>query len=153
VVQPPKGYERESLRKYNAFTPLNHLVDAVAPESETARQFNELAKQIAAGQATPEQWQQAREWLTLWRDNDAKLQPTLTKSDLTVELVPVSHSLAQAATMGLQALDALQNHRVVSADLQQQNLAWLKTAAKPQAVVVDMVVPSVELLVQAAKTQ
>ena len=153
VVQPPKGYERESLRKYNAFTPLNHLVDAVPPESETARQFNELAKQIAAGQATPEQWQQAREWLTLWRDNDAKLQPTLTKSDLTVELVPVSHSLAQAATMGLQALDALQNHRVVSADLQQQNLAWLKTAAKPQAVVVDMVVPSVELLVQATKTQ
>ena len=153
VVQPPKGYERESLRKYNAFTPLNHLVDAVPPESETARQFNELAKQIAAGQATPEQWQQAREWLTLWRDNDAKLQPTLTKSDLTVELVPVSHTLAQAATMGLQALDALQNHRVVSADLQQQNLAWLKTAAKPQAVVVDMVVPSVELLVQATKTQ
>ena len=153
VVQPPRGYERESLRKYNAFTPLNHLVDAVPPESETARQFNELAKQIAAGQATPEQWQQAREWLTLWRDNDAKLQPTLTKSDLTVELVPVSHSLAQAATMGLQALDALQNHRVVSADLQQQNLAWLKTAAKPQAVVVDMVVPSVELLVQATKTQ
>ncbi len=153
VVQPPRGYERESLRKYNAFTPLNHLVDAVPPESETARQFNELAKQIAAGQATPEQWQQAREWLTLWRDNDAKLQPTLTKSDLTVELVPVSHSLAQAATIGLQALDALQNHRVVSADLQQQNLAWLKTAAKPQAVVVDMVVPSVELLVQATKTQ
>ena len=153
VVQPPKGYERESLRKYNAFTPLNHLVDAVPPESETARQFNELAKQIAAGQATPEQWQQAREWLTLWRDNDAKLQPTLTKSDLTVELVPVSHTLAQAATIGLQALDALQNHRVVSADLQQQNLAWLKTAAKPQAVVVDMVVPSVELLVQATKTQ
>jgi hexosaminidase len=153
VVQPPRGYERESLRKYNAFTPLNHLVDAVPPESETARQFNELAKQIAGGQATPEQWQQAREWLTLWRDNDAKLQPTLTQSDLTVELVPVSHTLAQAATIGLQALDALQNHRALSADLQQQNLACLKTAAKPQAVVVDMVVPSVELLVRATKTQ
>lgn len=153
VVQPPLGYERESLRKYNAFTPLNHLVDAVPPESETARQFNEIAKLIASGQGTPEQWQQAREWLTLWRDNDAKLQPMLAKSDLTVELVPVSHTLAQAATMGLQALDDLQNHRAVSADLHQQNLAWLKTAAIPQAVVVDMVVPSVELLVQATKTQ
>ena len=153
VVQPPLDYQREDLRKYNAFTPLNHLVDAVAPESETARQFNDLAKQIASGQATPEQWQQARGWLVLWRDNDTKLQPTLVKSDLTVELIPVSHTLANAATMGLQALDALQNHRVVSADLRQQNLAWLKTAAKPQAALVDMVVPSVELLVEATKTQ
>ena len=153
VVQPPKGYERESLGKYNAFTPLNHLVDAVPPESETARQFNELAKLVASGRATPEQWQQAREWLTLWRDNDAKLQPTLAKSDITMELIPVSHTLAQAAAVGLQALDALQNHRVISADLRQQNLAWLKTAAKPRAVVVDMVVPSVELLVEATKTQ
>jgi len=153
VVQPPKGYARESLRKYNAFTPLNHLVDAVPPESETARQFNDLAKLIASGQATPEQIEQARQWLVQWRDNDAKLQPQLLKSDITAELVPVSHTLAQAATMGLQALDSLQNHRAVSSDLQQQNLAWLKKAEKPQAVVLDMVVPSVELLVQAAKTQ
>jgi hexosaminidase len=153
VVQPPKGYARESLRKYNAFTPLNHLVDAVPPESETARRFNDLAKLIASGQATPEQIEQARQWLVLWRDNDAKLQPQLLKSDITAELVPVSHTLAQAATMGLQALDSLQNHRVVSSDLQQQNLAWLKKAEKPQAVVLDMVVPSIELLVQATKTQ
>lgn len=156
VMQPPVGYKRYDLEggpSYTTFTPLNRLIDAVSPESETARQFNNLAKQIAWGQATPEQWQQAREWLTLWRDNDAKLQPLLVKSDLTVELVPVSHTLAQAATMGLQALDDLQNHRVVSTDMQQQNLAWLKTAANPQAVLVDMVVPSVELLVQATKTQ
>jgi hexosaminidase len=156
VMQPPVGYKRYDLEggpSYTTFTPLNRLIDAVSPESETARQFNDLAKQIASGQATPEQWQQAREWLTLWRDNDAKLQPLLARSDLTVELVPVSHTLAQAATMGLQALDDLQNHRVVSTDVQQQNLAWLKAAANPQAVLVDMVVPSVELLVQATKTQ
>jgi hexosaminidase len=153
VVQPPLDYEREGLRKYNTFTPLNRLVDAVPPESETARQFNEIAKQIASGNATPEQIEQARQWLVLWRDNDAKLQPLLVKSDLTVDLVPVSHNLAQAATLGLQALDDLQNHRVVDAATRQQNLAWLKTAEKPQAVVVDMVVPSVELLVQATKVQ
>ncbi|MHB1936021.1 MAG: family 20 glycosylhydrolase [Acidobacteriaceae bacterium] len=153
VVQPPLGYERESLRKYNAFTPLNRLVDAVPPESETARQFNDLAKLIASGKATPEQFDQAKTWLVLWRDNDAKLQPLLVKSDLTVDLVPVSRSLAQVATMGLQALDDLQNNRVVGADTRQQNLASLKIAEKPQAVVVDMVVPSVELLVQATKAQ
>ncbi len=153
VVQPPQGYERESLRSYNSFTPLNRLVDAVPPESETARKFNDLAKLIASGQATPEQWQEARQWLTLWRDNDAKLQPLLGKSDLTMDLVPVSHTLAQAATLGLQALDDLENNRIVNAGTREQNLASLKTAEKPQAVVVDMVVPSVELLLQATKTQ
>jgi hexosaminidase len=153
VVQPPQGYERESLRSYNSFTPLNRLVDAVPPESETARKFNDLAKVIASGKATPEQWQQARQWLTLWRDNDAKLQPLLGNSDLTADLVPVSRTLAQVATLGLQALDDLENNRTVSADTRQQNLSLLKTAKKPQAVVVDMVVPSVELLVQATKSQ
>ena len=153
VVQPPLGYERESLAKYNTFTPLNRLADAVPPESETARKFNDLARQIASGKATPEQFQQAKQWLILWRDNDAKLQPLLVKSDLTADLAPVSHTLAQVATVGLQALDDLENNRVVSADKRQQNLASLKIAEKPQAVVVDMVVPSVELLVEATKTQ
>ncbi len=153
VVQPPLGYERESLAKYNTFTPLNRLADAVPPESETARKFNDLARQIAFGKATPEQFQQAKQWLILWRDNDAKLQPLLVKSDLTADLAPVSHILAQVATVGLQALDDLENNRVVSADKRQQNLASLKIAEKPQAVVVDMVVPSVELLVEATKTQ
>ena len=45
--------------------------------ANTARQFSELVKLIVAGKASPEQWQQARAWLVLWRDNDAKLQPSL----------------------------------------------------------------------------
>ncbi|MGC2401083.1 MAG: family 20 glycosylhydrolase, partial [Acidobacteriaceae bacterium] len=81
VVQPPKGYVREELRTYTTFTPLNRLVDAVPPESETAREFNEIAGRIALGKATPQDWQQARQWLVLWRDNDARLQPLLRRSD------------------------------------------------------------------------
>jgi len=156
VMQPPVGYKRYDLEdgpSYTTFTPLNRLVDAVSPESETARQFNELAKLIASGQATPEQWRQAREWLTLWRDNDAKLQPMLVQSSVTEELVPLSQGLNQVAVIGLQALDDLENNRAVDANTRSQNLTLLKTAAKPQAVLIDMVVPSVELLVEATKTQ
>ena len=156
VMQPPVGYKRYDLEdgpSYTTFTPLNRLVDAVSPESETARQFNELAKLIASGQATPEQWRQAREWLTLWRDNDAKLQPMLVQSSVTEELVPLSQGLNQVAVIGLQALDDLENNRAVDANTRSQNLSVLKTAAQPQAVLVDMVVPSVELLVEATKTQ
>lgn len=150
VVQPPQGYVREHLKTYNTSTPLNRLVDAVPPESNTAREFNELSKLIVAGKATPQQWQEARNRLVLWRDNDAKLQPLLGQSELTIELIPLSQSLSQVATIGLAALDDLQNRRAASSEAVQKNLEFLKIAEKPQAVLLDMVAPSAELLVQAA---
>jgi hexosaminidase len=153
VVQPPEGYTREELKEYHTFTPLNRLVDAVPPESDTARKFNDLAKLIAAGKASPLQWQEARKWLVLWRDNDARLQPLLEKSEITAELVPVSHGLSQVAAMGLQALDDLQNHHVADIASLQKNMQLLEAAKKPQAILLDMVAPSVQLLVQATGAQ
>jgi hexosaminidase len=149
VVQPPEGYEREELRQYDATTPLNRLVDAVPPESETARRFGDLTKEILAGKASPEQWQEARDWLVMWRYNDAKLQPLLENSDLTAELVPLSHTLSQVAAIGLQALDELRDHHAQDAATLQNNMQILKAAEKPEAVLRDLVVPSVESLEQA----
>src|SRR5258708_39432863 len=74
VVQPPRLYERQQLRTFTDSTPLNHLDDAVPPESDTAREFNDIAKRIALGKANPQEWQQARQWLVLWRDNNAARQ-------------------------------------------------------------------------------
>jgi hexosaminidase len=153
IVQPPEGYRREELKDYQSFTPLNRLVDAVPPESETARKFSDLAKLIAAGKASPQQWQEAKDWLVLWRDNDARLQPLLERSELTAELIPVSHTLSQVAAIGLQALDDLQKHRLADAATLQKNIELLKAAEQPQAVLLDMVVPAAELLVQASGVQ
>jgi hexosaminidase len=61
VMQPPKGYERQQLRNFGDFTPLNRLDDAVPPESETARVFDGIARRIVGGKATPEDWQQAQQ--------------------------------------------------------------------------------------------
>ena len=153
VVQPPRLYERQQLRTFTDFTPLNHLDDAVPPESDTAREFNELSKRIASGKATPQDWQQARQWLVLWRDNDARLQPLLRRSHLTQELAPLSHNLSEVAEIGLRALDDLQESRLISAAVREQSIELLKLSARPQAVLLLMVVPSVELLVQATRTQ
>jgi hexosaminidase len=153
VVQPPQGYTRGELKEYHTFTPLNRLVDAVPPESETARKFSDLAKLIAAGKASPAQWQEARKWLVLWRDNGARLQPLLEWSEITAELAPLSRSLSQVAAMGLQAVDDLENHHVAEAAALQKNLQLLEAAKKPQAVLLDMVAPSVELLVRATLNQ
>ena len=150
AVQPPEEYQREELRQYDSTSPLNRLIDAVPPESDVARRFAELSKAIGAGSATPEQWSEAREWLTLWRDNDAKLQPQLPKSNLTAELAPVSKTLADVATIGLADLDALENHHPLDAAASQADLQALKEAEKPQAVLRDMIVAPVEALTQAA---
>ncbi len=153
VVQPPRGYARGEMRDYTSQTPLNHLVDAVSPESETGREFNVMCGHIAAGSASPAELQKAREWLTLWRDNDARLQPTLGQSEITQELAPVSASLKQTAEIGLRALDLLQQTQTAaSASAQAKDIAVLAEAKKPQAVLMQMVAPGVELLVKAEKT-
>jgi hexosaminidase len=153
VVQPPRDYTREGLKPYDAFSPLNRLVDTVPPESDRAREFNELAARIATGKADPEDWQKARQWLVLWRDNDAALQPSLAKSELTAELVPLSHNLSQTATIGLLALDTLQNNAPVSDETKKKQLSELKELEKPEAVLVSRIVQGVELLVQAVRTR
>src|SRR5258708_25511033 len=86
VVQPPRLYERQELRTFTDFTPLNRLDDAVPPESETARKFNEIAKRIALGQADPQEWQRARQWLVLWRDNTAHHPTLLDRSTTPLDL-------------------------------------------------------------------
>jgi hexosaminidase len=151
VVEPPKGYARGGMRDYTSLTPLNRLVDAISPESDTARIFREICNRIVAGNATPQDWQQAHDWLAQWRDNDAELKPSLAHSDLTAELVPVSQSLHEVGEIGLQALDALQKGEAISADAQKQNLATIAGAEKPQAALLLMVAPSVELLVKSVK--
>jgi hexosaminidase len=152
VVQPPRLYQRQELRTFTDFTPLNRLDDAVPPESDTAREFDDIVKRIVSGKATPEDWQQARQWLVLWRDNDAKLQPLLRRSFLTQDLALVSQNLAKVGEIGLQALDDLHENRLVKAEVRQQNIEFLKSSAKPQAVLLLMAAPPVELLVQATRT-
>ena len=70
----------------------------------------------------------------------------LTESDLTSELVPLSHNLSETAEIGLLALDALEKHSPEAPETKAEQVAKLKEFAKPQAVLLNMVVPGVELL-------
>jgi hexosaminidase len=149
VVQPPRNYAREQLRDYDAFSPLNRLIDAIPPESDTARQFLDIVNRIVTGRATQEDWEQAQEWLVLWRDNDTQLQPLLARSELTQELEPVSTSLHQVSQAGLDAIGYLREHKSAPADWRTRQLVMLKTAEKPQAVLLNMIAPAVTKLVQA----
>ncbi|MGC2402997.1 MAG: family 20 glycosylhydrolase [Acidobacteriaceae bacterium] len=151
VMQPPRLYVREQLHEWDAFSPLNRLVDAVPPESETARLFLDMVNRIVTGKATGEDWDQAQLWLMLWRDNDAQLQPLLPQSELTSDLAPVSTNLHHVAQTGLDAIGYLRDHHTAPPEWKTRQLAFLKRTEKPQAVLVDMIVPPVEKLVQATK--
>jgi hexosaminidase len=153
VVQPPRDYAREDLKQYDVFSPLNRLVDTVPPESDTAREFKQIVARISAGKTVPGDWERARQWLVLWKDNDAVLQPSLVRSSLTAELEPLSRNLSKTAAIGLVALDSLQNGLPVATETQKEQMSQLKDLEKPEAVLIDMVVPSVEVLVKAAKTK
>jgi hexosaminidase len=152
VMQPPRNYAREQLHDYDAFSPLNHMIDAVPPESDTARQFLDMVNRIVAGKASREDWDQAQEWLVLWRDNDAQLQPLLPKSELTKELAPVSMNLHHVSQAGLDAIGYLREHHHAPLAWKTREVAFLKQSEKPQAVLLNMVAPAVLKLVQATTT-
>lgn len=151
VVEPPKEYTRESLAKYGSYSPLNKLVDAVPAESDTAREFNELAARIAAGKASREDFEQAERWLQIWRDNNAVLQPLLTGSSVTKDLAPMSVNLKETATIGFEALSRIEQHHPFSTSEEEKQVAALDRLKAPEAVLIDAVVPGVALLVQKAR--
>ncbi len=150
VLEPPKGYQRHRLDKLNTDSAFNRLVDALPPESNTARDFSRLTDRILAHTATVEEKAQARALLTTWRDNNTKLQTTLQDSFLARELAPVSTSVSTLATAGLEALDALDSGRTLQPDRVGLALTAIPQPKKPAASVVIMIAEPIQQLVKAA---
>jgi hexosaminidase len=141
VLEPATFGQRIRTHKYTQRTPLNRLVDAARPESETARDFAALVDRMDRVQL--------RIWLTRWRDNDARLRPTLEKSALLAEDIPVSEALRRASAIGLQALDYMErNERPPDAWIAEQR-AFLEALRKPEAELRIAIVPSIEKLIAA----
>jgi hexosaminidase len=153
VVEPVKDYNRwdDSKGPIDFHAPLTRMIDAVYPESETAREFNSLVKQFAqSGFKDHAAEAQIRTWLTLWRENDAKLHPLLEQSALLQEDNPVSQNLAMLGAAGLQALDYL-DKGLAEPDLwKTQQMAVIEQAKKPVAGLLLMVVAPVQQLVEAS---
>jgi hexosaminidase len=152
VLEPVKEYGREAYHPYDSFTPLNRLVDAVPPESDTAREFAALVSTWLR-QPDPTSADTVKKLLLQWRDNDAELAPVLESNSLLKEIVPLSQTLRSAADTGLQAVDFLSHGGGAPAAWREQQLAMLKTAEKPQAELLNMIIPSVEKLVAATTPQ
>ena len=155
VLEPVKDYTREETAPAPATSasPLNRVVDAVRPESATARQFAEAVNELAGGAARPGTEARIRESLKRWRNNQAELQPQFGKSLLLKEVAPVSQNLSALGGAGLTALDYLDRGEPAPPAWVTAQLALVEQAKKAQAQLLIMVAPSVEKLIQASAGQ
>ena len=145
VVEPVKDYAREAAHPYDAFTPLNRLIDAARPDSDVVRRFAALVDR-----GSPEDLPKIREYLTLWRDNRARLAPVLANSALLAEDAELSANLAAIATAGLEALDRLEG-APRTPDWFAAQQALLDRAKEARAELLLSVEPSIRKLIEAAR--
>jgi hypothetical protein len=154
VVEPVKDYSRWSSEEKGPIdfhAPLTRLIDAVYPESQTARKFSNLVQQfVQSGAKDQAAASQIRAQLTLWRDNDAKLRPLLQESSLLQEATPLSQNLAMLGAAGLQALDYLDRGQPEPELWRTQQMAVIDQSKKPVAGLSLMVAAPIQQLVEAS---
>jgi hexosaminidase len=150
VLEPVKAYAREALATPEAtsLTPLNRVIDAARPESETAREFSALIDRFVAGALKPGMEAEIRATLTRWRDNDENFEIAAQRSSLMQEVVPLSQGLSTTSAAGLKALDFLDRGEKASQDWKTQQLALMQQAFQPKGQVILMVVPAIQKLIQ-----
>jgi hexosaminidase len=151
VVEPVKYYARGEVRSYRSDTPLDRLVDAARPESESARRFRRHVDLYLKNGPDAAQSGELRSALTRWRDNHAVLEPILDRSPRAAEARVHSRDLMAVSRRGLEALDHLATGHSAPAAWSEEAKSDLAGAQKPSASELELaVVPAVRKLVLAA---
>jgi len=152
VLEPVKDYTREETAPASATSllPLNRVVDAVRPESATARQFADAVNDLVGNAAKPGSEARMKDILKRWRDNQAELQPQVEKSLLLKEVAPLSQNLSALGAAGLAALYYIDRGQAAPPEWVTQQTAVIEQARKAQAQLLITVTPSVEKLIQAS---
>jgi hexosaminidase len=155
VVEPVKDYDREKLApaEPTSATPLNRVVDAVPLESDTARRFVELVdKYVAASCHDAEMEARLRSQLTIWRDNDARLEPLAQRSFLVKDVAQTSQDLSALGATGLAALDFIAKGGGAPDSWKAEQTSAIQQIQKPKAQLLLMPATAVQKLVDAAAT-
>jgi hexosaminidase len=150
VVEPLGIDQRQSARQYSHVIPLNRLVDAAQPESESVRLLEEAVHRFVADPGGHRQEaEEIRLAMSQWSANDRRLRPLLAGSVLLEEVVPLSEDLSKVGSIGLRALQYLESGEAPPANwLAEQKLA-LKKIEEPKAEVMLAAVRPVKALLEA----
>jgi hexosaminidase len=153
VVEPVKDYARSDSLKgpIDFHTPLIRMVDAVYPESDTARSFSDLVQNyIRSGSKDKAAASLIRSSLKTWQDNDSGLHPLLEQSFLLHEVMPLSENLSALGTAGLEALDYLDKSEPSPEAWRTHQLGLVEQAKTPTADLLLMVAAPIQQLIEAS---
>ena len=156
VVEPVKDYNRwdDAKGPIDFHAPLTRMIDAVYPESDTARRFSDLVQAfVKSGFSDRAAETQIRMWLTTWRDNDLRLHSVLDQTFLLREDEPLSQDLSALGAAGLQALDYLDKAQPAPDAWKTQQLAVIEQAKARKADLLLMVAAPVQQLVEGSAGQ
>ncbi|MFC2165697.1 beta-N-acetylhexosaminidase [Acidobacteriota bacterium] len=154
IVEPVKFYKRHRSRKYTQMTPLNRLVDAVRPESWTARQFSlDVDEILTESLDSAINKEICRAWLIQWRDNHTKLKAILNSSFLLQEIIPLSERISSLAEAGLSALEYLERGEAAPQKWVDQVSNLFLQPKKPAHELLIAIIPAIQRLVEAASSK
>lgn len=132
ALEPLKEYTRNEYGapESTSATPLNRMVDAVRLESGSSRRFGvEVDKFLAAPCKTDEAAAaKLKAQLERWASNDMRVQPVAARSFLVKDAAPASAALAQAAEIGLGALNRIVQGVPFTPEMKKQQLDALAAA-------------------------
>ena len=141
---------RQEVRQYSSFIPLNRLVDAARPESESVRELTEIAGEWLSDPARHHgDIEKLRAVFLEWQANVDLLRPGIADNFLLAEAAPVSENLSKTGTIGLRALQFLEARERPPADWILAVQKEVSEMEQPQAEVVLAAVRPVKALVEA----
>jgi hexosaminidase len=151
VLTPTSLSVRRKIQRYSSLMPLNRMVDAVLPESDSARKLADMVDGALIGQsAKSTEFQSIRKQLVAWHENALALRPILERSFLLKELVPVSETLADLISKALEAMVYIDMGQKPPEKWQEEALESSANAEKPQAEMLIAIVASLKKLIHCA---
>ncbi len=137
---------------YTSLTPLNRLVDASVPDSETARRFSRMVEQFIMDTSDSILRDVLNTQLQVWRGNHVELEQNIQRSPFLTELMLLSNKLSQVAEIGLQSLALLYTGKAMEHTEWERQKIQLKNAIGPIAELILLIVPDIQKLNKAVRT-
>lgn len=147
MIEPVKGYERHR-SPYGASTPFNHLVDAIPPESDSARVFRDAVDDYLA-MPNAAAADALRAQLRAWSRAADEVRPLLQSNSLLAEDLPVADAAQVLCKVGIEALGYVKSP--APSNWKQNTLAAVKDASKHNAALLIPFAAAVQKLVEAAQ--
>jgi hexosaminidase len=150
VIEPLKIYQRNAGDTlYTVFSPYTMIADVATPDQEVARRFRVLVDRYVKAPNSTDALEIGY-WLDRWRRNREPFAGLVRRSPVLAEALVLSENLAIVSEVGLEALAAIQDNKVLSSAWRKGSLTKT-TAATEQGGRCDLqVVSAIEVLVRRA---